>query len=90
MQCRSIISNFDTPSLELFQQLGWMRFDERVLYKKAILMYKSLNNIAPSYLSNKFMYEHDIHNLDLRSTRNQTLHVPKPNLDVYRKTLAYS
>ena len=82
--------DFDTPSLELFQQLGWMRFDERVLYKKAILMYKSLNNLAPSYLSNKFTYVHDIHNLDLRSTRNQTLHVPKPNLEMYRKTLAYS
>ena len=39
----------DTPSEELFQTLGWMKFDERVNYRKAILMYKSLHNLAPTY-----------------------------------------
>ena len=50
-----------TPSAELFQQLGWMRFDERVIYRKAILMYKSLHNLAPTYLSTKFTYTSNIH-----------------------------
>ena len=82
--------DLSTPSSELFQQLGWMRFDERVIYKKCILMYKSLHNLAPSYMSNKFTYSYDIHNLDLRSTTNQTLHIPKPKLEIYRKSLSYS
>ena len=82
--------DLSVPSSELFQQLGWMRFDERVIYKKCILMYKSLHNLAPSYMSNKFTYSYDIHNLDLRSTTNQTLHIPKPKLEIYRKSLSYS
>ena len=62
-----------TPSSELFQQLGWMKFNERVKYRKRMLMYKSLHNLAPTYLRNKFTYMHNIHNLDLRSASNQTL-----------------
>ena len=79
-----------TPSSELFQQLGWMRFDERVNYKKSILMYKSLHNLAPCYMSNKLIYSHDIHNLDLKTTINQTLHISKLKLEIYRNSLFYS
>ena len=79
-----------TPSSELFQQLGWMRFDDRVKYRKCMLMYKSLHNLAPTYLGNKFTYTHNVHNLDLRSASNQTLYVPKPNLEIYRKSFSYS
>ena len=82
--------DLSTPSSELFQQLGWMRFDEMVKYKKCILMYKSLNNLAPAYMSNKFTYSYDIHNLDLRSATNQWLYMPKPKLEIYRKSLSYS
>ena len=80
----------DTPSAELFQQLGWMRFDERVIYRKATLMYKSLHNLAPTYLSTKFTYTSDIHQVNLRSLTDSTLYVPKPNLEIYRKTFAFS
>ena len=88
---RLILSKaMDTPSAELFQQLGWMRFDERAIYKKAILMNKSLHNLAPTYLSTKFTYTSDIHQVNLRSLTDSTLYVPKPNLEIYRKTFAYS
>ena len=79
-----------TSSQVLFQQLGWLRFDERVDYRKAILMYKSLNNLAPAYLTNKFTYTHNIHELNLRSATNNTLYMPKPNLEIYRRSLSYS
>ena len=80
----------DTPSTELFQQMGRMRFDERVIYRKAILMYKSLHNLAPTYLSTKFTYTSVIQQFNLRSLTDSTLCVPKPNLEIYRKTFAYS
>ena len=80
----------DTPSAELFQQLSWMRFDVRVIYRKAILMYKSLHNLAPTYISTKFTYTSDIHQVNLRSLTDSTLYVQKPNLEIYRKTFAYS
>ena len=80
----------DTRSAELIQLLGCMKFDERVTYRKAVLMYKSLHNLAPTNLSNKFTYTSSIHQVSLRSLTDSTLYVPKPNLEIYRKTLAYS
>ncbi len=53
-------------------------------------MYKSLNNIAPNYLQNKFTFTHSIHNLNLRSCASNLLYVPKPHREIFRKSLAYS
>jgi len=39
-----------TPSSELFNDLNWQTFPERVTYQKAILMYRLINNICPVYL----------------------------------------
>ena len=33
-------------------KLHWLRFTQRVTYKLCVLVYKSLNNCAPKYLSN--------------------------------------
>ena len=38
--------DINTPSNELFKQLGWMRFYERVNFRKALMMYKVLHNLA--------------------------------------------
>ena len=50
-----IILNADymyiTPSEEMFQQLDWMSVPHRINYNKAILTYKALNNLTPSYIS---------------------------------------
>ena len=72
--------DIDTLSAELFQQLDWMNFDERVTYRKAGLMYKSLHNLAPTYLSNKFTYTSSIHQVNIRSLTDSTLYVPEPNI----------
>ena len=58
--------------------LKWMRFDDRVKYRKSIVMYKSQHNLAPTYLSNKFTLTY------------QTLYVPKPNFEIYHKSVSYS
>ena len=47
--------DINAPSHELVQQLGWFRFDERVEYPKAVLVYKSLNSLAPGYLSRIYL-----------------------------------
>ena len=39
-----------TPSQELFSTLNWLKFENRVQYQTAILTYKSLHHLAPSYL----------------------------------------
>ena len=41
---------FYTPSSELFKELNWQTFPERVTYQQAMLMYRKINNICPDYL----------------------------------------
>ena len=78
----------DTPSEEMFSELKWMKFPERVKYQKAILMFKI--NLAPQYLQDLFTHTTDIHQRALRSTSNNLLYVPKPKMELYRNSLSYS
>ena len=57
--------DIDTPKNELFKQLGWMRSDERVNFCKAVMMFKALHNLAPTYTSSKFTYTNIIHQVNL-------------------------
>ena len=42
--------DFYTPSSELFKELNWQTFPERVTYQKEVLMYRIINNTCPDYL----------------------------------------
>jgi len=44
--------DFYKPSSELFKELNWQTFPEKVTYQKAILMYRRINNMRPDYLKN--------------------------------------
>lgn len=79
--------DFDTPTDNLFSQLNWMKFSDRVNYKKAILVYKFLNNLLPEYMGKLFI---NTENRSLRSYEQRLLSVPKPRLEFCRKSLAYS
>ena len=48
--------SIDTPSADLFAELNWMTFPERVKYQKAVLMFKIMNTVIPSYLNNLYSY----------------------------------
>ena len=80
----------DTPSVEMFNQLSWMTFPERVNFQKAVMMYKIFNNLTPSYLPEYFKMTSDIHQRSLRSTAENLLYIPKPNTELFRKSLSYS
>ena len=78
------------PSANLFKELNWLPFSERIANKKAILVYKALNNMCPHYFNSKFVPLKSTSVRTLRSTSNDELVVPKPRLEFYRKTLSYS
>ena len=82
--------DFDAPSAELFAELNWMIFPERVKFQKSIMMYKSMNNLAPPYVGQLFQHTNEIHSRSLRSTTEDLLYVPKPNCESFRNSLAYS
>ena len=75
-----------TPSSELVKELNWQTFPERVTYQKAILMYRTINNIFPDYLNNFVSDTSDVSCRDIRSTYCNQLYTPKPNCELVRKS----
>ena len=88
---RSILDKpIDTPSCEMFAEQNWMTLPERVSYQKAVLMFKIMHGLTPSYLHNLFHFRSEIHNRSLRSISEDLLYIPKSKLEIYRNSLTYS
>ena len=49
-------------------ELKWMTFLERVVYQKAIQMFKTIRANAPGYLRMSFTFATDIHAILVRSS----------------------
>jgi len=62
------ILDFTVPSETMFTLLKWMTFPERVVYHKAIQMYKTVCVDAPDCLKNDFVFTSEIHSRLLRSS----------------------
>ena len=82
--------NTETPSSELFNELNWLQIQDRINYLKSVQMYKTLNNLAPSYLTDCFNFTSSVHSRSRRSISNNDLYVPKPNTELFRKSFVYS
>ena len=68
---------FDTASAEMCNILGWQSVTQRHNYSKAVLVYKALNNITPSFISDLLTPVSQLHNRTLRSKTNASLAVPR-------------
>ena len=79
-----------TPSDTLFKEINWMTFPERVIYLKAVQMFKTINNDSPEYLKSLFKFTSEIHSRLLRSSSNTLLYSPRPNTELYRSTFTFS
>ena len=47
-------SSFDTPSRPLIERLGWKTIEQLISYESKTMVFKSLNDLAPQYLSSLF------------------------------------
>ena len=74
--------DLETPSAELFAELKWLTFPERVKFQKAVMMFKTMNNLNPPYIKNLFKFTNEIHDRCLRSASYNLLYVPKPNCEL--------
>jgi hypothetical protein len=77
---------FFTPSNEMFSELQWQTFPENVKYQQALLVHKSLNNLAPPYMKDMFQYVQDVGRTNLRSVSDNKLFIPR----THHKTIRYS
>jgi hypothetical protein len=95
-RCARIILGVDyfTPSDHMFKELKWERLSVRNQYFKALMMYKSLHNLAPQYLCNKFNYVSEIHNRNTRQAAAGQLALPPltngNDIECFKHAFTYS
>ena len=62
----------------LFSKLNWMCIQDRIAFRKATMVYKSLNNLAPQYMGEMFNYVSTVKNTrqGAKSCNNKDLEIP--------------
>ena len=83
-------TDFNTPSQEMFEELGWSPVPYRIKYNKAVLTYIALNNLTPAYITNILKPMSQVHSLNLRSSKNDSLYVPKSRTSLYSGSFSCS
>ena len=68
--------NSFTPSDQMFRQLKWQSLKERCNYFTALMVFKCLNGLSPTYLQNKFKYVRDNHGCNTRQSTAGLLSLP--------------
>ena len=81
-------ADFDTPSSEMFNELGWSTIENRHNYNKAVLTYKALNDLTPEYISNLLKPTFETHNRKLRSATNGSLSVPRSRTSLFDRSFS--
>ena len=77
-RCARVIlgANYLTSSELMFRELKWQRLSDRQKYFTALMVFKSLNGLAPPYLQSKFNYVRDIHERNTRHAAAGLLALP--------------
>ena len=79
----------DSPSLPLFEQLGWMTIHERLEFTKCIKIYKATHGMTPAYISDLFQFQSP-ENYNFRSASNNNMTIQRHNTKSFEKSLQYS
>ena len=64
-------------SRTIFMTLGWLPVDLRIVYFTALLTFKSLNGLAPGYLTDCFQRISDVTNSNTRNASQGNLYPPR-------------
>ena len=81
-------SPFDSSSNLLLEVLKWEKLSLRFTKQRALIMYKTLNEFAPEYLSCLFTQRH-VNDYNLRNLEGR-LSLPKPNTNYLKRSFCYS
>ena len=81
-------SNYDTRSKDILNNLGWKDLAERRRQQLATIMFKTMNNQVPQYISQLFTKTSDIHAYGLRRS-GDSLFIPRPNTETLKKSFSY-
>jgi hypothetical protein len=64
-------SNFDADAISLLEKLGWDDLNQQRQFQKALMVFKSLNNLAPEYVYSKFINRNNVTPYILRDSVNK-------------------
>ena len=81
-------SPFDTSSNLLLAMLRWEKLSLRRKKQKALIMYKTLNELAPDYLQCLFTERH-VNDYNRRNLEGK-LSLPNPNTNYLKRSFCYS
>ena len=82
-------SSYDTAADSLLEKLGWRKLDTQRKFEKAVMVYKSLNGLAPDYLRPMFIDRSSVTNYSLRDAEGK-LAVPKPRTNYLKNSFSYN
>ena len=77
-----------TTSGQMFKELQWLSFPQRVHYHTCLLVYKSFNGHAPEYLSQLFTKFYEMQSRNLRSVDKDELKVPFARTNYFAKSFS--
>ena len=77
------------PTKEIFKRLNWKSLENKRLDQKAIMMFKIMNGLAPSYLSEIFHNNPGTDTYHLRCS-SANLKLPKVRTEIYKRGFTYS
>ena len=81
-------SSYDAPADDLIQQLKWPNIAEIIKRETATIVYKSLNGLAPTYLSNIFSKNSSRRTVKLRNSETD-LRIPLYKTSNGQKSFSY-
>ena len=82
-------SNYDADASQLFENLNWKNLSTERDIHKALLVFKSLNGLAPEYLSSKFIGRSNSTPYTFRDSADK-LTIPQPRTNYLRNSFCYS
>ena len=82
--------NMFTSSKEMFLQLKWLPFYQRVQYFRCIFVFKCINNLSSEFFKDIFKPVSEMHDRHTRSSSNNNLAIPKCHTEYYKHALCYS
>ena len=82
-------SPYDAPSVPLRKELGCLSIKEMIVKETSTMMYKSLNDLAPQYLSDLFVRLSDFHTRELKKNTKNDLAAPLMRTVSGQKAFSY-
>ena len=75
---------YDLPGREhsgpLFKKLKWLSVQQKMNFKTAIVVYKTLTGLAPKYVNDLFTHQNQIKQRLTRSSSHNNFYVPRSKL----------